>query len=86
MKNVRFDHAISFHMLRKVFSYIFSKTMLGLSVKLEMGNLSVHIFRGPWLNGAGGRLFVLELNLAHALYCCYSEQLSWSSITKTFVR
>ena len=49
MRNVKFDHALTFYMLRKVFSHFFSKTILGLSKAIEifespylvMGNLSV---------------------------------------------
>jgi hypothetical protein len=49
MKNVKFDHALSFYMLRKVLSHFFSKTILGLSKAigvfgppyLVMENLSV---------------------------------------------
>ena len=49
MKNVKFDHALSFYMVRKVFSHFFSKKILGLSKAIRvfespylvMGNLSV---------------------------------------------
>ena len=49
MKNVKFDHALTFYMLRKVFSHFFSKKILGLSKAiggiespyLVMENLSV---------------------------------------------
>ena len=44
MKNVKFDHALSFYMVRKVFSHFFSKKILGLSKAIGvfvMGNLSV---------------------------------------------
>ena len=46
MRNVKFDHALTFYMLRKVFSPFFSKKILGLSKAiggyyLVMENLSV---------------------------------------------
>ena len=49
-------------------------------MKITSNSRFLYIFDGPGLL-CDGRLFVLELNLAHALYCCYSEELSWSSIT-----
>ena len=58
MKNVKFDHALSFYILRKVFSHFFSKKTLGLSKAIGVFEFplpcnrkfecSVHIFRGPW--------------------------------------
>ena len=49
MRNVKFDHALTFYMLRKVFSHFFSKKILDLSKAiggfespyLVMENLSV---------------------------------------------
>ena len=49
MKNMKFDYALGFYMLRKVFSHFFSKKKYWVSVKVKflnppnlvMGNLSV---------------------------------------------
>ena len=42
MKNVKFDCALSFYMLRKVFSHFFSKKILGLSK-------AIWVFVSPYL-------------------------------------
>ena len=59
MKNIKFDLALSFCMLRKVFSHFFFLKMLGLSKSIGVFvsplpcngkfECSVYVFRSPWM-------------------------------------